>query len=219
MASRSALSISEKKSILADYDKLPEKTNQRLAAQQLGIPQSTLNKLLKSRNEINDCTESQNRKRKRESKSKATDEALFVWFKQASAMNAPINRSILMAKANDLAKKMGEINFNATDGWLTRWKDRHDIVYKKLHGEKQDADASGTDFWIKTTWPTILNKYAPENIFNLNETGLYYRATPDYCMGLKNATASAGKKNKARITLALTCNMTGTVKKNIKNLT
>ena len=43
-----------------------------------------------------------------------------MWFKQASAMNAPINRSILMTKANDLAKKMGEINFNATDGWLTR---------------------------------------------------------------------------------------------------
>lgn len=213
MASRSALSISEKKSVLADYDKLPEKTNQRLAAQQLGIPQSTLNKLLKSRNEISDCTESQNRKRKRESKSKATDEALFMWFKQASAMNAPINRSILMTKANDLAKKMGEVNFNATDGWLTRWKDRHDIVYKKLHGEKQDADASGADSWIKTTWPTVLNKYGPVNIFNLDETGLYYRATPDYCMVLKNAPASAGKKNKARITVALTCNMTGTVKK------
>ncbi|XP_025206204.1 tigger transposable element-derived protein 4-like [Melanaphis sacchari] len=199
--------------VFADYDKLPEKTNQRLAAQQLGIPQSTLNKLLKSRNEISNCTESQNRKRKRESKSKATDEALFMWFKQASAMNAPINRSILMTKANDLAKKMGKINFNATDGWLTRWKDRHDIVYKKLHGEKQDADASGADSWIKTTWPTDLNKYGPENIFNLDETGLYYRATPDYCMVLKNAPASAGKKNKARITVALTCNMTG-----VKNL-
>lgn len=136
-----------------------------------------------------------------------------MWFKQASAMNAPINRSILMIKNNDLAKKMGEINFNATDGWLTRWKDRHDIVYKKLHGEKQDADASGADYWIETTWPTVLNKYGPENIFNLDETGLYYRATPDYCIVLKNAPASAGKKNKARITVALTCNMTGTVKK------
>ncbi|KAL4098038.1 hypothetical protein QTP88_005909 [Uroleucon formosanum] len=41
MASRSALSINEKKSILSNYDKLPDKTNQRLAAQQLGIPQST----------------------------------------------------------------------------------------------------------------------------------------------------------------------------------
>jgi hypothetical protein len=51
----------KKKYILANCNKFPEKTNQRLAAQQLGIPQSTLNKLVKSRNEINDCTESQNR--------------------------------------------------------------------------------------------------------------------------------------------------------------
>ncbi|KAL4120835.1 hypothetical protein QTP88_013453 [Uroleucon formosanum] len=128
-------------------------------------------------------------------------------------MNSPINHSILMTKANDLAKKMGGINFNATDDWLTRSKDRHVILYKKLHGEKKDADASGADSWIKTTWPTVLNKYTPENIFNLDETGLDYGVTPDYCMVLKNAPASAGKKNKARITLALTCNMTGTVKK------
>lgn len=174
--------MSEKKCILVVYDKLPEKTNQRLAAQNLGIPQSTLNKLLKSRNEITECTESQSRKRKRENKSKTTDEALFVWFKQARAMNALINRSILMAKANDLAKKMGEMNFIATDGWLTSWKECNGIVYKKLHGEKQDADASGADSWFKTTWLTVLNKYAPENTFNLDETEFYYRVTPDYCI-------------------------------------
>lgn len=104
--------------------------------------------------------------------------------------------------------------FTATDGWLTRWKKRHDIVYKKCYGEKQDADESNADFWIKTTWPTVLNKYAPNNSFNLDETGLYHRTTPDYCMVLNDAPASAGERNKARIPLALPCNMTGTVQKN-----
>lgn len=37
--------------ILADYDKPPENTEQRLAAHKLSIPQSILNKLLKSRDE------------------------------------------------------------------------------------------------------------------------------------------------------------------------
>jgi len=52
---------------------------------------------------------------------------------QASAMNALTNRSILMAKANDLANKIREINFTATDGWLTRWKEQisiFNVVYK-----------------------------------------------------------------------------------------
>jgi hypothetical protein len=42
--------------------------------------------------------------------------------------------------------------------------------------------------------------------------GLYYRGTPDYCMIFKNASASAGKKVKDRITVLLTCNMMGTIK-------
>jgi hypothetical protein len=27
-----------------------------------------------------------------------------------------------------------EEDFKATDDWLTKWKERHGIVYKKLHG-------------------------------------------------------------------------------------
>jgi len=56
---------------------------------------------------------------------------------------------------NELAKKIGENDLTATDGWLTRWKERHDIVYKNLHGEKQDTDASGADSWNKTMWPIV----------------------------------------------------------------
>lgn len=48
--------------------------------------------------------------------SKATDEALFVSFKHASAMNAPIDRSILMMKADELAKKIGENDY--CNRWL-----------------------------------------------------------------------------------------------------
>jgi len=61
MASKiSALSIMGKKIILGEYDKLPKKTNKRLTAQKLDIPQSALNKLLKSHNEVIACIEPQN---------------------------------------------------------------------------------------------------------------------------------------------------------------
>ncbi|KAF2889498.1 hypothetical protein ILUMI_16675, partial [Ignelater luminosus] len=73
-----------------------------------------------------------------------------------------------------------------TDGWLTRWKNRHGIVYKKLHGEKQDADEHGARDWIQRTWPEVLAKYRRGDIYNMDETGLYYRATPNYCMVFKN---------------------------------
>ncbi|KAK7582263.1 hypothetical protein V9T40_013708 [Parthenolecanium corni] len=121
--------------------------SQRLAAQELGIAQSTLNGLLKSRVNLEVSTECGGRKRKREGKSQATDEALFIWFQQATLQNASINRSILMDKANSLAKELNE-DFQATDGWLTRWKERHGIVHKKLQGEKADGDECKADDWV-----------------------------------------------------------------------
>lgn len=63
--------------------------------------------------------------------------------------NASINRGILIEKANCLAKKLGEEDFRATDGWLTRWKERHGIIYEKLQGEKADADECEAEEWIK----------------------------------------------------------------------
>lgn len=50
-------------------------------------------------------------------------------------MNFPINHGILLQKAKYLVQKMGE-QLIAIDRWLTRWKDRHEIVNKKLKGEK-----------------------------------------------------------------------------------
>jgi hypothetical protein len=105
-----------------------------------------------------------NRKRKCGGKCHAVDEALLVWFKQASSYNAPLSHSILLQKANDFGEKLEE-DFKATNGWLTRWKERHGIVYKKLHGEKQDSDGSAADNWLQTDWKTVLNTYSPEQRF------------------------------------------------------
>ena len=150
-----------------------------------------------------------NRKRKREGKFNSMDEALLFWFKQAPEMNAPLNRGVLKVKAKNFAQGLGISDFVASDGWLSRWKERNGIVYKKLQGEKQDCDVAGAENWLKLKWPPVLQKYDPQNIFNLNETALYYRATPDHCLIFKNSEATAGKKMKDQLTVLLLCNMTG----------
>jgi hypothetical protein len=58
---------------------------------------------------------SENRKRKHKEKCHAVDEALLVWFKQATSHNKPINNSILLQKANDFGEKLEEY-FKETDG-------------------------------------------------------------------------------------------------------
>ena len=39
-----------------------------------------------------------------------------------------------------LALELNIYNFDATNGWLERWKIRNAIQFKNQHGEKQDAD-------------------------------------------------------------------------------
>ena len=52
-------------------------------------------------------------------------------------------------------------NFNPIDGWLTRWKERNNIVYRKLHGEKQDTDFDAAVNWMTTILPQLLKDYDP----------------------------------------------------------
>jgi hypothetical protein len=52
--------------------------------------------------------------------------------------------------------------------------------------------------------------YPPENVLNIDETGLFWKLFPSYIFVTE--AGSGGKKSKDRITVALTINATGTDK-------
>ncbi|UYV77978.1 hypothetical protein LAZ67_15003088 [Cordylochernes scorpioides] len=59
------------------------------------------------------------------------EEALFRWIRQANAMKLAINGNILKEKAILLALKMGQDNFEASNGWLEKFKARRNIAFKR----------------------------------------------------------------------------------------
>ena len=66
------------------------------------------------------------RKRKRASKDDGVDAALYAWFIDARAQDAPITSAILEEMANHFASVLAiDKDFRATNGWLCRWKTRH----------------------------------------------------------------------------------------------
>uniref|UniRef100_A0A915LR50 HTH CENPB-type domain-containing protein n=1 Tax=Meloidogyne javanica TaxID=6303 RepID=A0A915LR50_MELJA len=67
-------------------------------------------------------------------KNKELDEALIGWVRLQQADNIPINGPILKEKALEMSKiLMGESStFAASDGWLSRFKERHAITFNKI---------------------------------------------------------------------------------------
>jgi len=106
-------------------------------------------------------------KRKREGKDSDVDEALTQWFTLATSRGVQVSGPILKAKSEDLARKLGNDEFKATEGWLSRWKVRHDIKCKRAHGEKASANSDGADKWKLTKLPQILAKFILEDIYKL----------------------------------------------------
>lgn len=56
----------------------------------------------------------------------------------------------------------------------------------------------------------ILKEYSPEDIFNCDETGLFWKMKP--CRTISNEQISGKKQSKDRVTILLTCNATGSEK-------
>ena len=98
------------------------------------------------------------------------DEALLQWFREAGYGDISISGPLLLTKAKDLADRMGKADFKPTDGWLSRWKNCNGICYKVSHGEKKDADVAEATSWVNNIIPQILNSFAPEDVYNADET-------------------------------------------------
>lgn len=50
------------------------------------------------------------------------DQCIFNWLTEGRARNIPISGPILQQKATEIAMKMGIHNFQASNGWLQKFK-------------------------------------------------------------------------------------------------
>uniref|UniRef100_H3A9C9 HTH CENPB-type domain-containing protein n=1 Tax=Latimeria chalumnae TaxID=7897 RepID=H3A9C9_LATCH len=109
--------------------------------------------------------------------------------------NLPVSGEILKAKAEKFPADLNIDDFKATNWWLDRWKKRYDVVFKRAHGEKKDADIPSAINWIENELPATLQRYKPEDVYNADETGLYCRALPNGSHVFKK-TAHFGGENR-----------------------
>lgn len=138
------------------------------------------------------------------------DAALFRWFKDVQSENIMgITGQDLQKKAVDLAKQLGLGDVEVTLSWINRWKQRHNVISKKISGESGCVDDRIVKDWLATTLPLIFADFDPSDIFNADETGVFWCAMPKQTLAFKGQLCKGGKQSKARLTVLVAASMTG----------
>ena len=120
------------------------------------------------------------------------NDSLYEWYLLACSKNIYPDGPILKEKAKEIAEKLGIKGFKASNGWLDKWKQHHFIKRASVCGESGDVSGATVDSW-KERLPEILSGYQMENIYNLDETGCFWRSLPDKGFGEKGKQCKDGK--------------------------
>ena len=136
------------------------------------------------------------------------NDALYKWFVLARSKNIPVGGQQLIEKAKMIAATLGKPEFKGSQGWLEKWKKRFAIKELKICGESGEIQGETVDSW-KERLPEIVQGYSKDNIWNMDETGLFFRALPDRGFAQKRQSCKGGKKSKLRVTIALFVSASG----------
>jgi hypothetical protein len=139
------------------------------------------------------------------------ESVLFTWYQQAQASNIPVDGTILRGKAKMIAAQLYIENFTASNGWITRFKDQHGLVHKKLAGKSAAVDSESTEAWLERL-PSMLEGYERDTRiyeYNGDETELFYNVLPDRTLALKGESCHGVKNCKDRLTVLLCVNSSG----------
>ena len=175
------------------------------------VGRSTVSEILKKKDHwLSITSEVADQTRVRCPKQQGLEKALYIWFSDVRSKGANLSDDMLIEKAKDFGQMSAvDKDFTYSRGWLQRFKSRHHIKSYKSHGESASADM-GVVTSSREQLKEDLSHYDPNDIYNVDETGLFYKLKPTST--LASGPVKGEKRSKERITVALCCNATGTDK-------
>ena len=110
---------------------------------------------------------------------------MFEWFCSIRALRGsrkplPVLRKHDKSSCHVRSKEtgLGADKIHASNGWFYRWRWRFNVTKSvRLHGEAADVDLDASEQEMGRL-RAELGKYQPDNVFNIDESGLFYRAIP-----------------------------------------
>lgn len=101
--------------------------------------------------------------------------------------------------------------FKASNGWLEKFISRYNIRFKTLSGESASVDTEDVTMWKQNLY-MLIDDYNPDDIFNCDETGLYYKVLHTKSLVTPTESLKGTKSSKERLTALLCANMSGSEK-------
>lgn len=215
---RNVLTIEKKLEII---DKLKKGATATALSNQYGIPRQTISDLKKNADDIQKFASqmesfagsSKKRKTMRKATNETVDMAVYLWFTQKRAEGIPISGPILAEKAIFFNEKLnGDASFKASQGWLEKFKNRHGIRELNIQGEKMSAASVETVNEFKEKFAQMIkeNGLTRDQVYNADETGLYYKALPTKTLAAFSEKYAPGyKMQKQRVTAMVCSNASG----------
>ena len=96
----------------------------------------------------------------------------------------------------------------ASNGWLEAWRKRYSVKSCVLSGEAADVSDDIISDW-SARLPSMCDGYSFNNIFNADETGMFFRSIPNRSMVEKGDACKGGKKSKDRLTFLFCASAVG----------
>lgn len=85
---------------------------------------------------------------------------------------------------------------------------RHNIGQLRMCGEASAVNEQTVESWRQQV-PGLLHGYSDDDIYNADETGLFFKCLPNKTLAYKNEACHGGKMSKERITVLPIMNMSG----------
>ncbi|XP_049302053.1 jerky protein homolog-like [Bactrocera dorsalis] len=210
------LNLHQKAEILR---KLDEGIHGNRLALDYNVSKAAISKIKKKRHEILEAVanthEVATKKTLHKSEYPVLEARLYKWFLSQRQRNCAMSGPILKARAKlEFAKLHTGKQFHASDGWLANFKKRFGIRHLKICGEILSSDKSGITPLIHNLRAKMDEmEISDMQLYNTDESGLFYRFLPDKTFVAANEKTAPGRKiAKDRITYMLCANADGSHK-------
>ena len=124
------------------------------AVKQYGLGLSTLYKIVKEDGNFNCKREDVKCLKKMPDSQAELEKRLLRWIISNEKSCVMLDGHFIKARAVAIAEELS-VDLKFSNGWLQGFKARHDLKYRKAHGEKKSADYKAAEEWRDTKWPEL----------------------------------------------------------------